>query len=90
VVLPGERMTVRIVKPGEEAGQGVGYLDDGTMVVVEHGRQHVNEEIEFIVTRALQTTAGRMIFGRLADAQSGARRPQRPRPDTHSPAPQGT
>jgi len=90
VVLPGERMLVRIVKPGEEVGQGVGYLDDGTMVVVEHGRQHVNEEIEFIVTRALQTTAGRMIFGRLGDAGAGARRPPRTRPDSHSPAAQGT
>jgi uncharacterized protein YacL len=90
VVLPGERMMVRVVKPGEEAGQGVGYLDDGTMVVVEHGRQHVNEEVEFVVTRALQTTAGRMIFGRLADAASGPRRPPRARPDTHSPAAQGT
>jgi len=65
VVLPGERMVVRIVKPGEEAGQGVGYLEDGTMVVVEHGRPHLNEDVEFIVTRALQTSAGRMIFGRL-------------------------
>ena len=90
VVLPGERMTVRIVKPGEEAAQGVGYLEDGTMVVVEHGRQHVNEEVEFIVTRALQTTAGRMIFGRMGDGQGGARRPPRARPDTHSPAAQGT
>ena len=54
-----------IVKPGEEAGQGVGYLEDGTMVVVEHGRPHLNEDVEFIVTRALQTSAGRMIFGRL-------------------------
>ena len=89
VVLPGERMTVRIVKPGEEAGQGVGYLEDGTMVVVEHGRPHVNEEIEFIVTRALQTTAGRMVFGRLSDAGAAARRP-RPKPDAHSPAPQST
>ena len=65
VVLPGEKMTVRLIKPGEEAGQGVGYLDDGTMVVVEQGRAHLNEEVEFTVTSALQTSAGRMIFGRL-------------------------
>ena len=78
VVLPGEKMAVRIVKPGEEAGQGVGYLEDGTMVVVEHGRQHLNEDIEFVVTRALQTSAGRMIFGRLADGQG--RRPPPPPP----------
>jgi hypothetical protein len=59
------------------------------MVVVEHGRQHVNEEVEFVVTRALQTTAGRMIFGRLGDSQAAARR-QRPKPDSHSPAAQST
>ena len=69
VVIPGEKMTVHVVKPGEEAGQGVGYLDDGTMVVVEQAKPHLNEEVEFVVTRALQTSAGRMIFGRLnADA----------------------
>jgi len=65
VVLPGERMTVRMLKPGESPGQGVGYLVDGTMVVVEQGRQHLNEEIEFTVTSVLQTSAGKMIFGRL-------------------------
>src|SRR5690606_34719481 len=61
VVLPGERMMIRLVKPGEESGQGVGYLDDGTMVVVEQGRSLVGEEVEFTVTSALQTSAGRMI-----------------------------
>ena len=65
VVLPGERMTVRLLKPGESPGQGVGYLVDGTMVVVEQGRQFLNEEIEFTVTSVLQTSAGKMIFGRL-------------------------
>jgi uncharacterized protein YacL len=65
VVLPGERMTVRLLKPGESPGQGVGYLVDGTMVVVEQGRQYLNEEIEFTVTSVLQTSAGKMIFGRL-------------------------
>jgi uncharacterized protein YacL len=68
VVLPGEKMQVRLVKSGEEAGQGVGYLDDGTMVVVEQGRGHLNEEVEFTVTSALQTSAGRMIFGRMGDS----------------------
>lgn len=67
VVLPGEKMRVRLIKGGEEPGQGVGYLDDGTMVVVEQGRTHVNEEVEFTVTSALQTSAGRMIFGRIGD-----------------------
>jgi uncharacterized protein YacL len=65
VVLPGERMTVRLLKPGECPGQGVGYLVDGTMVVVEQGRPHLNEEIEFTVTSVLQTSAGKMIFGRM-------------------------
>ncbi len=68
VVLPGEKMKVRLVKPGEVAGQGVGYLEDGTMVVVEQGRQFVNEDVEFTVTSVLQTSAGKMIFGRLGDS----------------------
>ena len=68
VVLPGEKMKVRLIKPGEEPGQGVGYLDDGTMVVVEQGRQFVNEDVEFTVTSVLQTSAGKMIFGRLGEA----------------------
>ena len=62
VVLPGEEMTVRIIQEGKEIGQGVGYLDDGTMVVVEGGRRHLNSEITIIVSRVLQTAAGRMIF----------------------------
>lgn len=67
VVIPGERMVVRIIKPGEEQGQGVGYLEDGTMVVVEQARHHLNESVEFLVTNSVQTSAGRMIFGRMAD-----------------------
>ena len=62
VVLPGEEMAIRVIQEGKEAGQGVGFLDDGTMVVVEGGRRHLNDEIEIIVTRVLQTVAGRMIF----------------------------
>jgi uncharacterized protein YacL len=62
VVLPGEEMVTRIIQEGKETGQGVGFLDDGTMVVVEGGRRHLNEEIEIVVTRVLQTVAGRMIF----------------------------
>src|SRR5688572_7137530 len=65
VVMPGERMRVRLLKPGAEPGQGVGYLDDGTMVVVEHGRNHLNEEVEFTVTNTVQKSAGKMIFGRM-------------------------
>ena len=74
VVLPGEKMTVRILKPGEETGQGVGYLEDGTMVVVEQGRAFVGEEVEFTVTNTRQTVQGRMIFGRLGS--NGASAPQ--------------
>lgn len=64
VFLPGETFTVRIVKPGEEMGQGVGYLDDGTMIVVEGGRDHIGKEVKINVTSVLQTSAGRMIFGK--------------------------
>ncbi len=66
VFLPGENFAVRIVKPGEELGQGIGYLDDGTMIVVEGGREHIGKEVKVAVTSVLQTSAGRMIFGRFA------------------------
>jgi uncharacterized protein YacL len=62
--LPGELIDIRVVKRGEEAGQGVGYLDDGTMVVVESGSDHVNHVVRIAVTSVLQTSAGRMVFGR--------------------------
>jgi uncharacterized protein YacL len=68
VVLPGETLGVQIIKPGEEAGQGVGYLDDGTMVVVEQARDKINTTITIVVTSVLQTSAGRMIFGQLEGA----------------------
>lgn len=74
--LPGEHLQVRLVRPGEEERQGVGYLDDGTMVVVEDGREYVGKTIYLTVTSVLQTSAGRMIFGRferLETAQSGSR-----------------
>ncbi len=64
VFLPGESFEVRVVKPGEAPGQGVGYLDDGTMVVVEGGREHINRSVKIAVTSVLQTSAGRMIFGK--------------------------
>jgi uncharacterized protein YacL len=66
--LPGEKMSVRIIKRGEDPGQGVGYLDDGTMVVVEQGATHINQEVEFTVTNTRQTSAGKMIFGRITAA----------------------
>jgi uncharacterized protein YacL len=64
VVLPGESMQVKLVKPGESDAQGVGYLDDGTMVVVEGGRPHLESQTLVTVTSTLQTSAGRMIFAR--------------------------
>jgi uncharacterized protein YacL len=66
VFLPGEALTVKIVKPGEEAGQGVGYLDDGTMIVVAGGREWVGKEVKINVTNVMQSSSGRMIFGRYA------------------------
>ena len=65
VALPGEGLKVRIVKQGDQVGQGVGYLDDGTMVVVEQGRGSIGQEVIITVTSVLQTPAGRMIFGRV-------------------------
>lgn len=69
VFLPGERLEVRIVKAGEEPGQGIGYLDDGTMVVIEAGRDHINQQVQIAVTSVLQTSAGRMVFGRMETAR---------------------
>jgi uncharacterized protein YacL len=65
VVLPGEEMTIAIVKEGKEANQGVAYLDDGTMIVVEDGRRFINSTLGVIVTSVLQTVAGKMIFARV-------------------------
>lgn len=64
VVLPGEEMVVQVVKDGKESGQGLAYLDDGTMIVVESGKKFIGETIEVIVTSVLQTSAGRMIFAK--------------------------
>jgi len=66
VLLPGESLIINIIQEGKEAGQGVGYLDDGTMVVVEDGRDHLNTKTAVLVTKVLQTAAGRMIFARLS------------------------
>ena len=91
-VLPGETMRVEIVRPGSGQGQGVGYLDDGTMVVVEQGRGHLHDEVDLVVTNTTQTAAGRMIFGRASDdeepANSGgqaASRRRRPPPSAKPP-----
>lgn len=61
-VLPGEELRVRVIQEGKEAGQGVGFLDDGTMIVIEGGARHIDRELDVSVTRVLQTVAGRMIF----------------------------
>ncbi|KRQ86073.1 putative PIN and TRAM-domain containing protein precursor [Caloramator mitchellensis] len=68
IVIPGEEMNIHIIKDGKEAGQGVAYLDDGTMIVVEGGRRHVGEVVDVVVTSVLQTAAGRMIFAKLKSA----------------------
>lgn len=68
VVLPGEEMTIQIIKDGKESNQGIGYLDDGTMIVVEGGRKFIGEIIDVVVTSVLQTAAGRMIFAKQKDA----------------------
>jgi uncharacterized protein YacL len=67
VALPGETMRVLVAKEGKEHAQGVAYLDDGTMVVVENGRRAISKTIDVTVTSVLQTTAGKMIFARLDD-----------------------
>lgn len=64
VVLPGEQMNVLVIKDGKESGQGVAYLDDGTMIVVDGGKKHIGRNIEVMVTSVLQTAAGRMIFAK--------------------------
>jgi uncharacterized protein YacL len=87
VVLPGEVMRVFILKEGKEAGQGVGYLDDGTMVVVDQARKALGKTIEVTVTSVLQTTAGKMIFCRWSDAgfvpEDNGRHTTRPIQPTH-------
>jgi uncharacterized protein YacL len=76
-LLQGEKLTVRIVKAGESPGQGVGYLEDGTMVVGEDCASRINQDVELVVSNILQTSAGRMIFGRVerrvSEAESAPR-----------------
>jgi uncharacterized protein YacL len=79
VVLPGEAMKVFILKEGKEQNQGVGYLDDGTMVVVDNAKRHIGRNIDITVTSVLQTTAGKMFFGRSESVEEAAPIEQRPR-----------
>lgn len=91
VVLPGEIMKVFILKEGKEYNQGVAYLDDGTMVVVDNARRMISKTIDVVVTSVLQTTAGKMIFGRYLDptqaAQNAAQGDERPRSRSHVSSP---
>src|SRR3954470_22446057 len=80
VVLPGEQMNVFVIKEGKEYNQGVAYLDDGTMVVVDNARQRIGKTIDIVVTSVLQTTAGKMIFGRHIDAAAAAQVVSSPAP----------
>src|SRR5262249_35075875 len=75
VVLPGEMMKVFILKEGKELNQGVAYLDDGTMVVVDNARKLISKTVEITVTSVLQTTAGKMIFGRFDERIHSAEKP---------------
>jgi len=89
VFLPGETLKVTILKSGEEPGQGIGYLEDGTMVVVEGARDMINKEVALSVTSVLQTSAGRMIFGRMEGRgnSGGHRRPRLGGPGGHDDPP---
>jgi uncharacterized protein YacL len=86
IALPGEALDVRIIKPGEEAEQGVGYLPDGTMVVVDGGRDKIGKEVTVTITSSLQTSAGKMIFGKfegyVQDRSNDRYRPSGKRIDT--------
>ena len=84
VVLPGETMSIFVVKEGKERDQGVAYLDDGTMVVVEEGRRAVGQKVNATVSSILQTSAGRMIF-----AKAHREKPHPVEPPAHSDAPAG-
>lgn len=80
VALPGEALTIRVVKAGDQLGQGVGYLEDGTMVVVEQGRGFIGQEVAISVKSVLQTPAGRMIFGQV-NTESKVQSPMSKVPD---------
>jgi uncharacterized protein YacL len=74
VVLPGELLRINIIQEGKESGQGVGYMDDGTMVVVENGKDYIGEYMDVNVSKVLQTAAGRMIFARVDESGNGKRK----------------
>ena len=74
VVLPGEALRINIIQEGKEHSQGVGYMDDGTMVVVENGKDYIGEYMDVNITKVLQTAAGRMIFGRVDEENGGKKK----------------
>lgn len=80
VVLPGEAMRVFVLREGKEANQGVAYLDDGTMIVVDEGKRYIGRNIDVVVTSVLQTTAGRMIFTRVRDESDRGEAARQERP----------
>jgi uncharacterized protein YacL len=86
VVLPGELMRVFILKEGKEYNQGVAYLDDGTMVVVDNARKMISKTIDVAVTSVLQTTAGKMIFGRFDERTHAVHEKDRPGREAVTPA----
>jgi len=67
VILPGEHMKIKVIKEGKDENQGVGYLDDGTMVVIDNAKKHIGQEINVVITSVIQTPTGRMIFSKLGD-----------------------
>ncbi len=83
VAIPGEEIVVTVAREGKEPGQGVGSLDDGTMVVVQNGRRLLNQTITAVVTSVIQTSAGRMIFAEPAGAET-RRPPARVKPREES------
>ncbi|MFT5424189.1 MAG: hypothetical protein ACI89L_001982 [Phycisphaerales bacterium] len=86
-VIPGERLRVKLIKPGEQPGQAVGYLEDGTMIVAEDGGPHVGEEIDLFVSTSLQTSAGRLIFARTTAEVAHHHTPSHHTPSQSAPAP---
>jgi uncharacterized protein YacL len=87
-VLAGEDRTVQVLRPGDEPGQGVGYLQDGTMVVVEGGRAHIGESVAVVVTSTLQTSAGRMVFARIRADHGGGEKQAEEKDASKKPAPE--
>ena len=67
VILPGEKMKIKVSKSGKDEKQGVGYLDDGTMVVIDNGKKHISEFVDIVITSVIQTPTGRMIFSKVGD-----------------------